>query len=255
MSDVLLTNKAFVYPLEYTDKRNQFHPYTVAKTMKYGWRWITPTYSRIGTGYTFSSNYVSEDRAREEFINDVGVDIEPRLVNFYPRYNKKTYHENYCTLGLANGFLEPLDAPGLTLTIDVINHLKPILQQWKDIPDKNIVNSLREVINDRIESRYKFWAAFILTQYKTCQRDDTRFWIDHKNVKYDYQEHIINLLGDQYIDHDDYIMFMHTIAAKDHNWDISSKVLPFKQPEYKTDTTHHLDYVEAIRNKVSRIRS
>ena len=255
LSDVLLTNKAFVYPLEYTDKRNQFHPYTVAKTMKYGWRWITPTYSRIGTGYTFSSNYVSEDRAREEFINDVGVDIEPRLVNFYPRYNKKTYHENYCTLGLANGFLEPLDAPGLTLTIDVINHLKPILQQWKDIPDKNIVNSLREVINDRIESRYKFWAAFILTQYKTCQRDDTRFWIDHKNVKYDYQEHIINLLGDQYIDHDDYIMFMHTIAAKDHNWDISSKVLPFKQPEYKIDTTHHLDYVEAIRNKVSRIRS
>jgi tryptophan halogenase len=53
LSDVLLTTKAVVYPLPYTNKREQFHPYTVAKTMKHGWRWITPTWERIGTGYTF----------------------------------------------------------------------------------------------------------------------------------------------------------------------------------------------------------
>ena len=41
LSSYLLTNKALVYPLKYKNKREQFHPYTVAKTMKSGWRWIT----------------------------------------------------------------------------------------------------------------------------------------------------------------------------------------------------------------------
>jgi tryptophan halogenase len=63
MSPYLLTNKAIVYPLKYTDKQKQFHPYTVAKTMKNGWRWITPTQSRIGTGYVFSDNHISVDEA------------------------------------------------------------------------------------------------------------------------------------------------------------------------------------------------
>lgn len=251
LSNVLLTDKAFVYPLEYTNKRQEFHPYTVAKTMKYGWRWITPTYSRIGTGYTFSSRHVSVNEARQEFIDDVGVDIEPRLVNFYPRYNKETFKKNYCSIGLSNGFLEPLDAPGLTLTINVIDHLERIIEQQTSIPDNTIVSSLREVSNKIIETNYKFWASFILTQYKTCWRNDTEFWIDHKKVKYDYQEHIITLLDDLYILHEDYNMFMHTIAAKDCSWNTQLKSAPFKQPEYvtfpPTPIIHHLDYVETIR--------
>jgi tryptophan halogenase len=253
LSDVLLTDKAFVYPLEYTNKREQFHPYTVAKTMKNGWRWITPTYSRIGTGYTFSSRHVSIDEARQEFINDVGSDIEPKLVDFYPRYNKKTFHENYCTLGLSNGFLEPLDAPGLSLTINTIYHLSNVLQQQKDIPDDTIVSTLREVVNQMLEGEYKFWAAFILTQYKTCWRDDTQFWIDHKNVEYGHQKYIMTLLGDISNSNPNHSMFMHTIAAKDCTWDSELKAPPFKQPEYMTPTIHHLDYVDAIRkNKLSR---
>ena len=253
LSDVLLTDKAFVYPLEYTNKREQFHPYTVAKTMKNGWRWITPTYSRIGTGYTFSSRHVSIDEARQEFIDDVGADIEPKLVNFYPKYNKETFKENYCTLGLSNGFLEPLDAPGLSLTIDTIQYLQIVLEQQKNIPDDTIVTTLREIVNQMLESEYKFWASFILTQYKTCWRNDTQFWIDHKNVEYSHQKYIMTLLDDFSIVNRNYNMFMHTIAAKDCSWNTELKALPFRQPEYMTSTIHHLDYVEAIRkNKLSR---
>jgi tryptophan halogenase len=249
LSDVLLTDKAFVYPLQYTNKREQFHPYTVAKTMKHGWRWITPTWSRIGTGYVFSSRHVSVDEAREEFIKDVGEDIEPKLVNFYPRYNTETYKQNYCTVGLSNGFLEPLDAPGLSLTIDAINHLKMIFLQRGQIYDKKLLDSLRLFANERMISRYKFWAAFILTQYKTCWRDDTDFWKDHKNVVYDYQDHILSILGDYYVDNEDYIMFMHTIAAKDQTWNSNSGVIPFKQPEFPIETMHHMDYIDIMRKQ------
>jgi tryptophan halogenase len=249
LSDILLTDKAFVYPLEYTNKREQFHPYTVAKTMKYGWRWITPTYSRIGTGYTFSSRYVSVDEARQEFINDIGVDIEPKLVNFQPRYNKKTFKENYCTIGLSNGFLEPLDAPGLSLTIKTIYNLERMIVNQKNIPDTNIISNLREVFNKVVESNYKYWAAFILTQYKTCWRDDTQFWIDHKKIKYDHQEYIMSLIENFSVDLSSYIMFMITIAGKDCTWNSKLKSLPFKQPENSSfsSSIHHLDYIETIR--------
>ena len=253
LSDVLLTDKAFVYPLEYTNKREQFHPYTVAKTMKHGWRWITPTYSRIGTGYVFSSNHVSEDEALDEFFNDIGdKTIEPRLVKFTPRYNTKTFKENHCTIGMSNGFLEPLDAPGLTLTIDVINHLKLIFNQNTQINNPDLLSTLRDYANERMVSRYEFWASFILTQYKTCARKDTKFWKDHRKVKYAPQQYILSLLDDYNIDHHDYVMFMHTIAAKDQTWKSTTKVLPFRQLEYPLASLHHLDYINEIRKSVSR---
>jgi hypothetical protein len=69
-----------------------------------------------------------------------------------------------------------------------------VIEQQKDIPDYTIVSTLREVVNKMLESEYKFWVSFILTQYKTCWRDDTQFWIDHKNVECNFYEQIINSL-------------------------------------------------------------
>jgi len=256
LSDILLTDKAFVYPLKYTNKRQQFHPYTVAKTMKYGWRWITPTFSRIGTGYVFSSKYISVEQAKKEFINDIGdLSIEPKLVDFQPKYNKQTFNQNYCTLGMANGFLEPLDAPGLTLTINVIEELGKILFQKTLNVDENIVNSLLVSANEQIEYNYKFWASFILTQYKTSSRNDTIFWKDHQKIDYDFQRKIIENMGNLMCQKNMNIMFMHTIAAKDYTWKSDTKSLPYRQFEPLLESVHHLDYINAIRTSVSQFRS
>ena len=72
--------------------------------MKNGWRWITPTWSRIGTGYAFSSNHVSDDEAVKEFLEDIGdTSLEPNVVDFTPKVNKSTFGANYCNIGMANG--------------------------------------------------------------------------------------------------------------------------------------------------------
>jgi tryptophan halogenase len=253
LSDILLTDKAFVYPLQYKNQRDEYHPYTIAKTMKYGWRWITPTYSRIGTGYVFSSKYVDEDQACQEFLTDIeDKTISPKLVDFCPRYNKKTFNDNYCTIGMANGFLEPLDAPGLTLTINALEQLDALLFQKVILKENEVLNSSIISANEKMISKYKFWASFILTQYKTCHRNDTEFWIDHKNITYDYQDHILNNLDDYCGEKNNYIMFMHTIAAKDMKWNSSTKSLPYKQLEPNLQTIHHLDYINEIRKSVSR---
>lgn len=253
LSDVLLTNKALVYPLKYTNKREQFHPYTVAKTMKYGWRWITPTWSRIGTGYVFSDKYVDPEKALQEFLCDVGnSDINPRLVDFCPRYAKKTFYKNYCLIGMCNGFLEPLDAPGLTLTIQSIKELAIIYHQYYYLNDSSSYDFYLEKANNEMSNNYKFWASFILTQYKTCHRNDTDFWLDHKNVYYDYYEEMIanlqsSMQNEILLKNGE--MICHTMAAKGATWDVSYTRKPFIMPKLSYPTIHHEDFIKSFRGE------
>jgi tryptophan halogenase len=253
-SDVLLTNKAVVTPLEYTDKPKEFHPYTVAKTMKCGWRWITPTWSRIGTGYVFSDNHISVDEATQEFKNDIGrQDIEPFVVDFYPRRAKNSFKKNTCTIGMAAGFLEPLDAPGLALTSISLSHLKNILEG---------VESL-EMANKNIKLSFDSWAAFILLQYRTSFRNDTEFWKDHKNIKFPlledrleqiFEEKLISWDIETYPDkiYWQTFMFYNTIAGKDIKWNVSSGELPKKiDVNQPIATFDHFEYMSGIHKRFS----
>jgi tryptophan halogenase len=255
MSSYLLTNKALVYPLKYTNKKEQFHPYTVAKTMKHGWRWITPTQSRIGTGYVFSNNHISVDEATNEFLEDIGdKTIEPFLVDFNPKYNKRQFKLNSCTIGMSSGFLEPLDAPGLAFTDGSIKTLIKFLTHINDIKFENdyikaeklkICNS----INSSSSIENEWWCSFILHQYKTCYRNDTQFWIDHKNVKYDFYDKLIDsfeFIDISLIKSREYEMFFKTTAGKDIQWKSKISQKPFPINELDTETIHHLDYIQSF---------
>lgn len=259
LGGVLLTTKAVVYPLPYTNKREQFHPYTIAKTMKYGWRWITPTWERIGTGYTFSENHVSVDEAINEFITDIGdKSIIPIEVDFRPRINKQTFKINSCSIGMANGFLEPLDAPGLTLTNSVTFMLEKIITNYHtNFKNKNIQNNNQYInitiksVNNAVKNSYKFWTTFILNQYKTCHRLDTPFWIDQKQVKWDEWTLAIKDLN-AYCDihKNDYnvMMLAQTIASRNIQYytPVPKEIKPIKLPETVPFTQHHLDYIEGF---------
>jgi tryptophan 7-halogenase len=252
LSSYLLTNKALVYPLKYTNKRDQFHPYTVAKTMKNGWRWITPTQSRIGTGYVFSDNHISIDEATNEFLEDIGdKTIEPFLVNFNPKFNKKSFKSNNCTIGMSSGFLEPLDAPGLTISLYGIQLLIQLLKYKSDSSKLIKYLNFLNISNSSITIEYEWWCSFILHQYKTCWRNDTQFWIDHKNVKCDFYEQIINSLEYvpiELLEKHEYMMFYLTTAAKDIQWKSKIKHKPFPIEELDTKTIHHLDYIQSFYN-------
>jgi len=243
-SDKLLTTKALFCPLEYKDRKKEMHPYTVAKTMKHGWRWITPTMSRIGTGYVFSDNHVSVDEAVNEFINDVGdTSINPNVIDFYPRRVKEIFKLNTCTMGMACGFLEPLDAPGLAATVGMMKELEEVLIQYNHwgIPDSETpsfhpsVRIIKES-NQFWQRDYNEWCSFILHQYKTSTRNDSQFWIDHKNVKFDFYDELTKSIfnpqikyhsGDDitYLDYETYVrepnMFYKTTAGKDVAWNVN----------------------------------
>jgi len=250
LSSYLLTNKALVYPLKYTNKKDQFHPYTVAKTMKHGWRWITPTQSRIGTGYVFSDNHISIDEATNEFLEDIGdKTIQPFLVDFNPKFNKKPFKSNSCTIGMSSGFLEPLDAPGLHITIYAIEILIRLLEHKNDFSKLLSLNKIINSANFSILLQYQWWCAFILHQYKTCWRNDTQFWIDNKNVKCDFYDQIINLMYHvpiHLLEKHEYMMFFLTTAGRDIQWKSKVTQKPFPVEQLDTKTIHHLEYIQSF---------
>ncbi len=247
-SDYLLTTKALFSPIEYKDPVGEFHPFTIARTMPNGWRWITPTRSRIGTGYVFSDNHISVDEAVNEFRKDAGIpNLQPHVVDFWPRRVKKVFKSNMCTIGMASGFQEPLDAPGLTLTASTIGQLQWFLTKsnQSNTNKTNLVNDL----NEQARHVYDFWCCFILHQYKTCHRSDTTFWRDHKQVKFNvYDVHISHLFDDPQLkinndcsyykqykqeEYDEFFsrfiespacesyMFYNTTSGKDIRWNVS----------------------------------
>ena len=258
LTDVLLTNRALFLPLKYKNQREQFHPYTIAKTMKNGWRWITPTWSRIGTGYAFSSNHVSDDDAIKEFLEDIGdTSLEPNIVDFTPKVNTKTFISNSCNIGMASGFLEPLDAPGLSLGAGTVEELTIHLNSYDN--REHIVNDLHnpnhqwnrivDNLNAAAKNNFRFWCAFILNQYKTCHRRDTDFWKDHTAVEYEYHQYLMNNLTNPEVwpDYGASMMFHQTLAARNIQWDTGNDNVPFELYERDVPTMNHYDYIESIR--------
>lgn len=242
--NILLTNKAIFAPIEYKNKKEEIHPYTIAKAMKYGWRWITPTWNRIGTGYVFSDRYCSIDEAKKELAKDIGKDLDFQVVDFTPRKVKKTFKENYCTIGMAAGFLEPLDAPGLTITILTIHKLKEVLQVVNNINYKNILDDS----NNWFNFLFNFWASFIFLQYKTSQRNDTEFWKDFKKVQFDSFENFYKELPNDTRSNWERTMFFSTMAGKNINWTIETDELPVKLDISNIKTIDHLNFLNLIKN-------
>jgi tryptophan halogenase len=261
LSDKLLTDKALFFPKPYQEKQKEMHPYTIAKTMKYGWRWITPTWSRIGTGYVFSSKYITVDEAIKEFQEDIGDDtIVPNVVDFHPKYNKKTFNKNYITLGMCNGFLEPLDAPGLSISCGLTLILNELFKE------KEYITKIREGVYDDsdvieqnkfVEELYNGWTAFILTQYKNSHRSDSQFWIDQKNVKFEYLDNLmlnlynesitdINISKTQLLNRDIIAMIQNALASRNVQWKTNSNSTPFELDDSDYETIDHYDFLSNI---------
>lgn len=152
-------------------------PYTKSTARSAGWQWTIPLQHRTGTGLVYSSDFISDQDALEEFVpNIVGEMLEaPRSIKFTTGRRNQQWNKNVLCLGLASGFLEPLESTSIYLMLIGITRF---IQQF---PHSGIEESQVKYYNRIAKEEYESIRDFIILHYKLTEREDTPFW---KYMKY-----------------------------------------------------------------------
>ncbi|MBI0424984.1 tryptophan 7-halogenase [Acinetobacter sp. ACIN00229] len=145
---------------------------TRATAMNAGWMWQIPLKERIGAGYVFNSNFLSEEQAIIEVEKYLGYEIEPqKVLHFESGHFEKVWQKNVLALGLASGFVEPLEATSIGQMLEQLRVFEQvILQSGGIISDLSIKN-----YNHGNSATWQGICDFLRMHYD-CPRKDSPFW-------------------------------------------------------------------------------
>ena len=173
MRDQLLCDSAVATVVPTDDRTEGVEPYTSAIALKHGWVWKIPLFGRFGTGYVFSSSFVSMDDAIEEFARLWHLDPTTTPLNkirFRVGRNRRASVNNCVSIGLSGCFLEPLESTGIYFIHTSIYLLA------KHFPDRSFNPCLIKRFNEELETIFDDSRDFIQAHYFVSPRDDTPFW-------------------------------------------------------------------------------
>lgn len=157
-----------------TNKVESALPYTRSIAMNSGWRWQIPLQNRVGNGYVYSSEFISNETARAELLGSLSGKLitEPKLLSFTTGIRKKTLNKNVFAVGLSGGFLEPLEST----SIYMIQYCLTALYEYFPSAEPNI--KLEEKVNKLIRQHSEHLRDFIVLHYCLNAKNGLPFW-DH----------------------------------------------------------------------------
>ncbi|RIJ33060.1 tryptophan halogenase family protein [Henriciella mobilis] len=149
-------------------------PYTTATALSSGWAWDIPMQDQRSVGYVHSSHFISAEEAEREWRAYEGPhakDIETRLIKFHVGQRQKAWQGNCLAIGLAGGFIEPLESTGLYLS-----DLGAVMLAEHFPYTDDMLEAMAFRVNRVISNRYFEILDFINMHYCLSRRTDTAFW-------------------------------------------------------------------------------
>lgn len=173
--------------------------YTKVTAHSAGWQWKIPLQHRTGNGHVFSSGFMSDDEAQQLLIQNITGELihSPRKLSFTPGRRKQAWSKNCIALGLAAGFLEPLESTSIALVQTGIEKIKTLLTNF----DFN--QAVVDEFNETTALEYERVRDFLILHYKASAREDSEFWryckamaipatLEHKMALFKASGYVVN---------------------------------------------------------------
>ncbi len=164
----MIANSYIVGKLDKHKKR----PYTVTTALKNGWRWEIDTQDRTNAGYVYCDHLTSHEKAMEE------SGIEGEKKSFVSGKMKDIAIKNCISNGLAQSFIEPLEATSSMMTCYTVEKFVEIIKRGKRI----------ETLNKIMDKFLKHTKEFVKYHYILSERKDSEWWEYWTEQKSDIQD-------------------------------------------------------------------
>ena len=168
----LFNDRAVVMPTDVADGGPECATRAIA--MEAGWRWSIPLTHRTGNGYVYSSRYLEPEVAEAELRAALGVgdEVEARHLEMRCGRMAQSWAGNCLAIGLAQGFLEPLEATALHLVLATVERF------IERVDAGGLERDTRDAFNEEIGARYEGIRDYIVAHYRLQKRRDTPYWRD-----------------------------------------------------------------------------
>ena len=176
-NDVLFIDTAIAVQVPYQDEEQEIASHTISTGQSAGWIWDIGLQNRRGVGHVFSSNHISEEQAVQELADYIGPqfkDLPTRKIAIRSGHRQQFWKNNVVAVGLAAGFLEPLEASALVLvelSADMIAEQLPA--------DRSVMDLVSKRFNQTFLYRWDRIIDFLKLHYILTKRTDNGFWRDN----------------------------------------------------------------------------